>query len=58
MVKKLFALLSTMALFMLNTATVVAAPAELPITLSNSWTVSENGGGNIRIPYLIPEIIQ
>lgn len=43
--KKLLCVLCAALLFG-SSLTALAAPAELPIAPSNSWTVSRNGGGD------------
>lgn len=57
MVKKFSAILFALALCAWTTP-VYAAPTELPLSLSNSWTIAKDGGGIVRIPYLTPEIMR
>lgn len=57
MVKKFSAILFALA-FCTCTIPVYAAPTELPLSPSNSWTVATDGGGIVRIPYLTPEIMR
>lgn len=49
MKKKMLAMLTSLTLLLYSTPVMAA---DLPITISNSWTVQHVGGGVIRIPYL------